>query len=241
MADRPSRKAELCNLIDFATAARPRIAGFREDRGPNMKPTNKDEVGVAPLLSKYQSIEDEGPEGSSISSAVFNVSTSMIGAGIMSIPSTLKEISLKGHCTRAFYKKVWHALVELAYICTPFLCAICFASSALAAACSLMSLHQVHDRSAAKDKMLPELELKSKAKSLGHTSAISVLLALVFVAVSSAMAVYAMWQGETQQLRLLPDFDNGVSYFELFTTTPVLATGLACHVTSKNDRLGDAI
>ncbi|KAK3015206.1 hypothetical protein RJ639_005415 [Escallonia herrerae] len=168
-----------------------------------MKPTNKDEVGFAPLLPKYQSIEHEGPEGSSVSRAVvFNVSTSMIGAGIMSIPATLKvlgivpgfivigmslqEISLKGHCTRAFYKN----------------------------------------------------------ESLGHTSPMSILLAVVFVAVSSAMsamAVYAIGQGETQQLRLVPDFDNGVSYFELFTTIPVLATGLACHVTSKNDRLGDAI
>ncbi|KAK2982445.1 hypothetical protein RJ640_026288 [Escallonia rubra] len=77
----------------------------------------------------------------------------------------------------------------------------------------------------------PTFPLLMLTESLGHTSAISVLLAVVFVAVSSAMAVYAMWQGETQQLRLVPDFDNGVSYFELSTTIPVLATGLACHVT----------
>ncbi|MBA0723610.1 hypothetical protein Golax_004177 [Gossypium laxum] len=66
--------------------------------------------------------------------------------------------------------------------------------------------------------------------SLRHSSAISILLAVVFIAISSAMAIYAFWKGKTQNMRLLPDFANQVSIFDLFTTVPVLVTGFGFHV-----------
>lgn len=71
------------------------------------------------------------------------------------------------------------------------------------------------------------------ADSLRHSSAISILLALVFIAISSAMAIYALWKGKTHEMRLLPDFANQVSVFDLFTTIPVLVTGFGFHVNSN--------
>lgn len=72
------------------------------------------------------------------------------------------------------------------------------------------------------------------AESLKHASGVSILLAVMFVAICSAMAIHAMWEGKTQGLRLIPDFANGVSFFDLFTTLPVFATGFACHFCGKH-------
>ncbi|KAA8534007.1 hypothetical protein F0562_031524 [Nyssa sinensis] len=78
--------------------------------------------------------------------------------------------------------------------------------------------------------MLP-LILPRRVESLKHASAVSILLAVVFVAICSGMAVFALWEGKSQKLRLVPDFASGVSVFDLFTTIPVFATGFGCHVT----------
>lgn len=66
--------------------------------------------------------------------------------------------------------------------------------------------------------------------SLRHASAISIILAVLFVLVCSAMAILAMFEGRTQKPRLVPDFQHGVSFFDLFTTIPVIATAFGCHV-----------
>ncbi|XVF84083.1 hypothetical protein PTKIN_Ptkin16aG0546200 [Pterospermum kingtungense] len=55
--------------------------------------------------------------------------------------------------------------------------------------------------------MLP-LVLLPHMNSLRHSSAISILLAVLFIAINSAMAIYALWKGKTQKMRLLPDFAN---------------------------------
>ncbi|KAG8390154.1 hypothetical protein BUALT_Bualt01G0054000 [Buddleja alternifolia] len=54
------------------------------------------ESGVhAALLPEVQPIEDKGSdEGASISGAIFNISTGMVGAGIMSIPATFKVLGV---------------------------------------------------------------------------------------------------------------------------------------------------
>lgn len=69
--------------------------------------------------------------------------------------------------------------------------------------------------------------------SLRHASAISILLAVLFVVICSMMAIHAMWKGKTQKLRLVPDFALGVSFSDLFTTIPVFATAFGCHVNGK--------
>lgn len=67
------------------------------------------------------------------------------------------------------------------------------------------------------------------AESLWLSSAISVLLAIVFVGICTAMAISALIQGETKNPRFLPDLDGGVSFFNLFTAIPVIVTAFTFH------------
>lgn len=60
-----------------------------------MKPEiNRDSIATTALLPKSQPPENEIAGTSSLSGAVFNVSTSMVGAGIMSVPATLKVLGI---------------------------------------------------------------------------------------------------------------------------------------------------
>ena len=77
----------------------------------------------------------------------------------------------------------------------------------------------------------------SFTESLRFTSAISVLLAVVFVAISSVMAISALFEGKTQSPRLLPQVDDRTSFFDLFTAVPVIVTAFTFHFNGKNPSL----
>lgn len=51
---------------------------------------------VTPLIQPdpEHSPEDPNPQNGSISGAVFNISTTMVGAGIMSVPATMKVLGI---------------------------------------------------------------------------------------------------------------------------------------------------
>ncbi|CAJ1971073.1 unnamed protein product [Sphenostylis stenocarpa] len=70
--------------------------------------------------------------------------------------------------------------------------------------------------------MLPLLMLR-RVDSLRYSSAISIVLALVFIAICSSMAFSALLSGKTQSLRLVPDFSK-VTILDLFTTVPIFVT-----------------
>lgn len=57
-----------------------------------MKREKQDCVCLAPLLPVEQN--ERSGEGGSISGAIFNISTGMVGAGIMSIPATFKVLGV---------------------------------------------------------------------------------------------------------------------------------------------------
>lgn len=60
-----------------------------------MRSENPDAGVHAPLLPEVQPVDDKtSDEGGSISGAIFNISTGMIGAGIMSIPATFKVLGV---------------------------------------------------------------------------------------------------------------------------------------------------
>ncbi|KAL6002927.1 hypothetical protein ACLOJK_023149 [Asimina triloba] len=52
---------------------------------------------------------------------------------------------------------------------------------------------------------------------------------VVFVVVSSAMALYAFFQGKSESPRWLPDLSGNVSFFDLFTAVPVIVTAFTFH------------
>ncbi|KAL0922524.1 hypothetical protein M5K25_006514 [Dendrobium thyrsiflorum] len=248
-----------------------------------MKSPARAGVGGAfvPLLPEIEPPESPVPIGASFSSAVFNISTSIVGAGIMSIPAALRVLGV----VPAFL-----VLAAVAFLCdasVEFLMRytaagdspadasysgvmaesfgrvgsvglqICVALTNLGAL--IMYLIIIGDvlsgnrsegtvhvgvlqewfgedwwtvRSSAiaitvVAVMLP-LVLLRRVDSLRFTSAVSIFVAVVFVFISSGMAVYALFHGTIQTPRLLPDFTHQ-SFFELFTAVPVIVVAFTFH------------
>ncbi|KAL0896648.1 hypothetical protein Bca101_080609 [Brassica carinata] len=74
------------------------------------------------------------------------------------------------------------------------------------------------------------LVLCRRVDRLALSSAISFLLALLFVIISSVLAIVALVQGKTKSPRLFPDLNNGgQSFFNLFTASPVIVTAFTFH------------
>ncbi|XP_021824817.1 amino acid transporter AVT6C-like isoform X2 [Prunus avium] len=73
------------------------------------------------------------------------------------------------------------------------------------------------------------LVLLRRVESLKYSSAIAVLLAVVFVGISSAMAIYAIFEGKTSNPKLIPSLDKQTSFFDLFTAVPVIVTAFTFH------------
>jgi amino acid permease len=71
--------------------------------------------------------------------------------------------------------------------------------------------------------------LLERADSLRYTSAISILLAVVFMLISLGIAVYALFTGTATMPRMLPDFSRLSSPFELFTAVPVIVVAFTFH------------
>nr|CAB3478711.1 unnamed protein product [Digitaria exilis] len=76
--------------------------------------------------------------------------------------------------------------------------------------------------------LLP-LVLRKRVDSLRFTSAISILLAVVFMLISLGIAVYALFKGTATMPRMLPDFSRLSSPFELFTAVPVIVVAFTFH------------
>lgn len=74
-----------------------------------------------------------------------------------------------------------------------------------------------------------QLALFQHADSLRFTSAISILLAVVFMLISLGIALYALFKGTATMPRMLPDFSRLSSPFELFTAVPVIVVAFTFH------------
>ncbi|KAJ4720163.1 putative Amino acid transporter [Melia azedarach] len=218
-------------------------------------------------------------KGASVSGAVFNVTTSIIGAGIMSIPATLKvlgvipafvmiviigwlaDISVEilmrfthaGEETtyagvmRESFGRAGSLAVQICVVITNLGCLIVFliiigdvlcgnqpeGSVHLGVLQEWFGIHWWNSRAVALlfiiVVVLLPLVLFRRVESLSFSSAISVLLAVVFVGTCSVMAIFAIVEGKTQTPKLLPELDNHVSFFDLFTAVPVIVTAFTFH------------
>ncbi|XWS74746.1 hypothetical protein CRYUN_Cryun01aG0024200 [Craigia yunnanensis] len=246
-----------------------------------MNQTETDASELTPLLADVNSLEDQSSRGrASISGAVFNICTTMVGAGIMSIPATINVLGIipgfvvifmiaflvdvtvefllrytqSGKATTyaglvgESFGSLGSIAVQICVMITNLGCLIIYLVIIGDVLCGNQSGGTLHlgilqewfgirwwsSRAyvilfVVLFVMLP-LVLLPQMNSLRPTSAISIVLAVVFIAISSAMAIYALSKGKTQKMRLLPDFANQVSVFDLFTTIPVLVTGFGFHV-----------
>lgn len=70
---------------------------------------------------------------------------------------------------------------------------------------------------------------RNLSESLKYSSAVSTLLAVSFVAICSGLAIVALVQGKTQTPKLVPRIDYQTSFFDLFTTVPVVVTAFTFH------------
>ncbi|KAL5221657.1 hypothetical protein ABZP36_026370 [Zizania latifolia] len=76
--------------------------------------------------------------------------------------------------------------------------------------------------------LLP-LVLRRRVDSLKFTSAVSILLAVVFMLISLGIAVYALFSGTAKMPPMFPDFSRLHSPFELFTAVPVIVVAFTFH------------
>ena len=81
--------------------------------------------------------------------------------------------------------------------------------------------------------LLP-LVLCRRVERLAFSSAISFILAVFFVVISSMLAISALMKGQTKSPRLFPDLTNGGSFWNLFTASPVIVTAFTFHFNGKN-------
>ncbi|KAI3427829.1 Aa_trans domain-containing protein [Psidium guajava] len=215
----------------------------------------------------------------SVSGAVFNVSTSIIGAGIMSIPATLKVLGAvpafvlivviawladmsveflmrfthSGEATtyaglmKESFGRVGSVALQVCVMITNLGCLIIYliiigdvlsgsqpdGSVHLGILQEWFGVRWWNSREFAllfilAFVMLP-LVLLRRVESLRFSSAVSVLLAVVFVAISSVLGVSALLEGKAKNPRLLPHLENRSSFFNLFTAVPVIVTAFTFH------------
>ncbi|MBA0872993.1 hypothetical protein Goshw_025003 [Gossypium schwendimanii] len=229
----------------------------------------------APLLGQNK----PPAKHTSVSSAVFNVSTSIIGAGIMSIPATLKvlgvipafmliviiawlaDISVEflmrythaGKSTtyagvmKESFGRIGSVLVQLCVITNNLGCLIIYliiigdvlsgnqpeGSVHLGVLQEWFGIHWWNSRAFSilfivAFVMLPLVSFR-RVDALRFSSALAVFLAVLFVSISSVMAIDALIEGKTETPRLLPYLDSNASFFDLFTAVPVIVTAFTFH------------
>ncbi|KVI07038.1 Amino acid transporter, transmembrane, partial [Cynara cardunculus var. scolymus] len=256
-----------------------RVMAIMVLRDLKMSPENSDEV--VPLLpengSPTASPEEKQP---SVSGAVFNVSTSIIGAGIMSIPATFKvlgvvpafilivligwlvDVSVEfmlrftyagGSTTYAglmkeSFGRIGSVTVQICVMIQNLGCLIIYliiigdvlsgdqsgeGSVHLGVLQEWFGIHWWNTRDVAilivvVFVMLP-LVLFRRVESLSMSSAVAVLLAVVFVGICSAMAISAAIKGQSKSIKLLPQLNNQVAFYNLFTAIPVIVTAFTFH------------
>ncbi|XP_004307706.1 PREDICTED: sodium-coupled neutral amino acid transporter 3-like [Fragaria vesca subsp. vesca] len=225
-----------------------------------------------PLLPESKKIK----QGGSVSGAVFNVSTSIIGAGIMSIPATLKvlgvipafvliviiaflaDVSVEflmrfthsgesrtyAGVMRESFGEVGSVAAQVCVMITNLGCLIMYQiiigdvlsgneTGHLGVLQEWFGVQWWNSRNIALLFtlvliMLP-LVLLRRVESLRFSSAISVLLAVVFVGISSVLAILAIFEGKTKTPRLVPSLDQQTTFFDLFTAVPVIVTAFTFH------------
>ncbi|XP_059275063.1 amino acid transporter AVT6C-like [Lycium ferocissimum] len=206
---------------------------------------------------------------------VFNVSTSIIGAGIMSVPATMKVlgvipafmlivlVALLVDISVDFMLRFTHAGQSTTYAglmkenfgkIGSVAAQICVTISTLG--CLIIYLIIIGDVLSGHGEHLGVLQewfgihwwnsrdlailfivlfvilplvLYRRVESLWFSSAIAVILAIVFVGICSVMAILAIIKGETVRPRMLPELKDSTSFFNLFTAIPVIVTAFTFH------------
>ncbi|XP_050251962.1 amino acid transporter AVT6A-like [Quercus robur] len=229
--------------------------------------------------SAEEELREGGFDGASFSGAVFNLSTTVIGAGIMALPATMKQLGLIPglvmivlgaaltessiemilRFSRASKSATYSGLVSDAFGGPGrTLLQLCIVVNNLGMLVVYMIIigdvlsgtwsdgvqhsgvveewfgqHWWTTRSSlllltTLFVFAPLISFK-RVDSLRYTSALSVGLAIVFVAITAGVAVVKLIDGSIEMPRLMPELVDQASFWKLFTTIPVLVTAYICH------------
>ncbi|RZS05249.1 hypothetical protein BHM03_00035728 [Ensete ventricosum] len=166
-----------------------------------------------PLLPSKQEVTGEFDEfnGASFAGAVFNLSTTIVGAGIMSLPATMKVLGLvPGILLIVFFAFFTEQSIDML-----------IRSSRAGKTVSYGGV--MGDTFGKTGKVLIQLY------SLRYTSALSVALAVVFVVITAGIAVVKLLAGSIAMPKLFPDVPDLASVWNFFTVVPILVTAYICH------------
>ncbi|CAN6299442.1 unnamed protein product [Urochloa humidicola] len=236
-----------------------------------------DEPLLLPVSSESLKHKDDG-SGASVSGAVFNVSTSIVGAGIMSIPAAMRVLGVVPailliaavaalanssvefllrytRCSGGSYAGVMGDAfgragavvlnVSVAFTTMGTLVVYLIiigdvmSGSAVGKDAHVGVLQELFGERWWTTRMavllvtavviLLPLVLLRRVDSLRYTSAVSILLAVVFIIISLGIAIYAFFRGTAKVPRMFPDFSHLSSPFELFTAVPVIVVAFTFH------------
>ncbi|GAB2269510.1 Amino acid transporter avt6e [Dionaea muscipula] len=227
-------------------------------------------------LDDHPLIASEIGKGSGVPGAVFNLTTSIIGAGIMALPATMKvlgfvlgsvlivvmgilsEISVEllvrfsVYCKASSYGEVVESALGFPARVLSEICIIVNNAGILVVYLIIIgdvmsgSAHhvgvfdQLMGNGGAWDQrklvilvmllfFLAPLCSLEKIDSLSLTSAASVALAVVFVVVSCAIALFKLVQGKIEAPRMMPDFGSKKAILDLLVVIPIMTNAYVCH------------
>ncbi|XP_021828007.1 amino acid transporter AVT6A-like isoform X2 [Prunus avium] len=235
-----------------------------------------------PLLPQKHDDHDSvevGFNGASFSGAVFNMSTTIVGAGIMALPAAVKQLGLIPglimivlgamltessidmimRFTRASKTASYSGLVgdafggpgrSLLQLCVVVnnLGMLVVYMIIIGDVMSGTSSEGVRHSGVIEEwfgqrwwtarfsllllttllVLAPLISFK-RVDSLRYTSALSVALAVVFVAITAGVAIFKLMDGSIAFPRLMPKLVDQASFWKLFTTIPILVTAYICH------------
>lgn len=216
------------------------------------------------------------PEGSGVSGAVFNLATSIIGAGIMALPATMKvlgvavglvsilvmgvlsEVTIEllvrfsARCRALSYGELVHralgrpasvvaqacVIINNAGILVVYLIIIGDVMSGSLKHAGVVDQLVGHDGGWDNRRLLilfvlvvflAPLCALERIESLSLSSAASVALAIVFVAVSCVIAAVKLAEGKISAPRMGPDFSSRAAMLDLLVVIPIMTNAFICH------------
>ncbi|KAG6705303.1 hypothetical protein I3842_07G173500 [Carya illinoinensis] len=223
-----------------------------------------------PLLSPQKCDDHEaGFDGASYSGAVFNLATTIVGAGIMALPAAVKQLGLvPGLIMIALVAMLTESSIEMilrfsrASKSTTYsgvvgdafgvggrtILQVCIVVNNIGDVLSGTWSDGVKHLGLVEEwfgqhwwttrfslllvttlfVFAPLISFK-RVDSLRYTSALSVGLAIVFVAITAGVAIVKMMDGSMKMPRMMPELVNQASFWKLFTTIPILVTAYICH------------
>ncbi|KAL3701781.1 hypothetical protein R1sor_019803 [Riccia sorocarpa] len=243
--------------------------------------TQPERVPLLPTKKQDLTVEaDDGYHQASFSSAVFNLSTTIVGAGIMALPATMKVLGLPlgllaiiisailtersldflirfskpikarsyGGLMADSFGKVGKIMTQLCIIVNNIGVLIVYLiiiGDVLSGARGAGSQHtgilveltggpawwnsRIFVLAVTTMFILTPLACFRHVDSLKHSSALSVGMALVFVVITTAVAIKKLFDGTIAAPRLVPNVYDIASFWRLFTVVPVMVTAYICH------------